>query len=727
MRNKHPGKCYRCGDLVKKGQGHFERHQGGWRLQHASCAIKFREAQHNDFCHLDNSQKYLILDYETFSEADLKKVGGYEYSKHPSTEVMCASWRIGTRAELKDQLKRKVKAKYWALRWRNNPRVKENEKELRAALLDPTIIKVAHNAMFEQVITLNVLSRHIPLGPIGHNHSAKHWLCTATLAASHALPRKLEDACIVMKLPVKKDMTGHRLMLKHSKPRKPSKNNPATRHTDSTEFKKIVSYCVTDVDAETHLFLEMPPLSEQERRVWILDQKINLRGFLIDRMLVNKILKMIAEEVKSLNAEVRIITNGAIQSANQRDVVLNWLKAHGCHLLDLKAKTVEDAINEGLATGVCKRVLEIRQAVSKTSTAKYKAFELRTRTDGRLRDSLLYWAASTGRWGGKGVQPQNFPRGNAIEDSDYCAEICSKENLETIRLLFGDPMEAFSSILRNMIIPSEGHDLFVSDYAGIEARILFWVAKHEEGIDAFLNDKDLYKEMATVIYNCSLEMIDKLKRFVGKEAILGCGYGMGFKKFMETTAKKGVIVDEKTAKRAVDAYRSKHKLIPILWKNIERAAIYAVENPTKKISMNRTVWFMGGNFLYCQLPSGRKLAYYKPEIRHVKTPWGEKAPKLYHWGVDGYTRKWKLSGTYGGKLVENVVQAIARDLLSEAMIRIENSGFDVTFHVHDELIGEAPKGKKTIEEFDNLMSIVPAWANGAPIKVEGWMGQRYRK
>lgn len=675
---------------------------------------------------LQPNQVYCVLDYETFSEADLKKVGGYEYSMHPSTEVMCAAWRVGTRSELAEQLKLGTKAKFWAPRWNHDKRIERNGIDILTTLADPNIIKVAHNAMFEQVITLNVLLRHFPIVRKTPIINPAHWLCTATLAASHALPRKLENACAVMKLPIQKDMGGHKIMLKMCKPRKPTKNNPATRHNDPTDFKKLVKYCIVDVDAETHLFLKMPPLSVSEREVWILDQKINLRGFLVDRVLVIKILGMIKEEISALNVKLKKITNKQVETGGQVKEILKWVKAYGCFLPDLTADTILDALENDLATGKVKEVLKIRQMVSKTSTAKYKAFELRTRTDSRLRDALLYWAASTGRWGGKGVQPQNFPRGS-FEDTSFLAEMCLTENLEMIRLLFGEPMEVFSSILRNMIISSENRDLFVSDYAGIETRLLFWMAGHLKGIEAFKQKRDLYKEMACVIYNTSLGSIKKLMRQVGKQTILGCGFAMGPIKFIATCAKYRIKVDEKTAKKAVKAYRTTHKQVPQMWKNIEKAAISAVLNPRKRYKANKTIWFIQKEFLYCELPSGRLLAYYGPEIKYVKTPWGEKAPKLYHWGVDGITRKWNFSGTYGGKLTENVVQATARDVTSEAILRIEKAGYDVLFHVHDEIIGEADKGKKTIEEFNALMEQIPEWAQGAPIDVEGWKGKRYKK
>jgi DNA polymerase len=372
-------------------------------------------------------------------------------------------------------------------------------------------------------------------------------------------------------------------------------------------------------------------------------------------------------------------------------------------------------------------MLELRQAVSKTSTAKYQAFEMRSRYDGRLRDILMYWAASTGRWGGKGVQPQNFPRGT-IKNTIQAAGILAEGDLELVRMIYGDPMSAFSSCLRNMIVAPEGKVFDVADYAAIETRVLFWVANHEAGLKALREDRDLYCEQASDIYGRHITKEDALERQVGKGVILGCGYQMGWKKFLQTCLSQGITIDEAIAQKAVTSYRTVNYPVVRLWDNTIRAAIAAVLNPKKRFKINHVTWFVENGFLWCELPSGRRLAYYGPEVRYEMTPWGDKRPVLYHYGVNPVTRKWQSDKTYGGRLVENIIQAISRDLMAEAMLKIEATGiWEIVLSVHDELIGERKKGEGSNELFNELMSAVPAWGEGLPVKVEGWSGERYRK
>lgn len=695
-----------------------------------------------------SDQRYLILDYETRSEAELRQLGGYEYANHPTTQILCASWRLGTRDELRTQIKLKRQwdasykeqypngtmknphaAKIWSSAFIET---EEAAEELDELLMDKSLILVAHNALFEQSITRFVLARQFMnsnLKIIPHDR----WMCTAAMAAALALPRSLEGACASLHLPIQKDMDGRRLILKYCKPRKPSKNNPSRWFSSARDLRRIMLYCQNDVDAETMLFLTIPPLSWREREVWLLDQKINFRGFEADRELVKSALKLISEETINLNRETRELTSGRPGSTTQRDGVLKWLHGEGVFLPNLRAKTVSDAINEGLVVGDAKRLLQIRQDVSKTSTKKYAAFEARSRTDGRVRDILVYHAASTGRWAGAGVQPQNFPRGT-IDDTTLAADVLREYDLEFVRLIYGNPMGVLSSCLRAVITAPEGRELFCADYAAIEARVLFWISKHSAGVKAFFENRPVYEEMAQVIYNLkNIEDVTKPQRQVGKQSFLGCGYGMGWRKFLQTCKHFGIEVDEETSQVAVNAYRSFHQPVVQLWSNLQMAAIEAVRRKGTKFKINFTTWWVAPlpgtkiEFLWCELPSGRRLGYFGPEVKYEKTPWDEKRPVLYHWGVNPLTRKWESSGTYGGRLAENVVQAISRDLMASAMLRIESDVYDLILTVHDEILAECQKGEGSIEHFEQLMAKLPAWADGCPVRVEGWSGPRYRK
>jgi DNA polymerase len=670
----------------------------------------------------------MIMDYETFSEADLKKVGAYEYARHPSTKLLCVAWVIGTKEEL---------AAGTAVRVRSySPTITHEESagdflEFLDALQEPTTVLVAHNALFEQLITRYVVGRKCLMHDI-REIPTDRWICTASMAAARSLPRNLEGACKVLKLPHQKDKEGHRLMLKHCKPRKPTKNNPETRHTDEDELRKIIEYCVKDVLAETGLFLKLPPLHQTERDVWLLDQAINMRGFHVDRKAVKCALKLIEEETVALTNETRKLTGGQVQSTNQRAATLSWLKANGAVLLNTQAKTISGAIEAGLVEGKAKRLLEIRQAISKTSTAKYMAFEKRSRTDSRLRDILMYHAAGTGRWGGLGVQPQNFPRGK-IKDTDQAIAMIKDLDLEMIRLCYGDPMSFFSSCLRGMIVAPKGKVLDVADYASIEVRVLFWLARHEAGLQAFRDNKPLYEELATEIFGVDLADVTQDQRFVGKTATLGCGYQMGAEKFRASCENLGQKISEDLAIAAVRTYRQVHSPVVKLWSNYSKAAMAAIENRGKKYTVNRVAWSMQGDYLCAELPSGRKLCYYKPSVGWERAPWGgqDKIRVIRYQGVDSKTRQWSLQKTYGGRLTENISQAVSRDLMAAAMLRIEATGhWQTVLTVHDELIAERAADdfpNPGIEEFCELMATLPWWAEGLPIKVAGFTTTRYRK
>lgn len=681
----------------------------------------------------DENQIYCVYDFETRSRADLKRCGAYEYARDPSTRILCSSHHIGTRAELRAYLERREQPREWS------PFLPEEYPcldELIHALVDPNVILVAQNAFFEQVITRFVLPRYVKdqswkkLIAAIQSIPPERYLCTAALLGSLALPRRLEGGAKALGLPFEKDMPGHKLMLKYCKPRKPTKKNPALYHNNADDLRRLIEYCSHDTMAEIAVFLDLPPLIPQERKVWELDQKINWRGFKVDRELVAIVLRMIEEETSNLNAETADITMFELASAMQRDGLLDWLESEGVVLPNLQAKTVSDAIASGLITGDHKRVLEIRQAISKTSTAKYHGFIRRTVSDGCLRDNLVYHTASTGRWGGAGIQPQNFPRGIQGYNAWYGAEILRDGDLDLVRTLFGDPMNAFASCLRAMIVAREGKEFFCADYVGIELHVLFWMAKHEEGLRALRERIDMYVDMAVDIYGKPASEISKesRERFIGKESVLGCGYQMGGPTFRKNCIKKGVPISDEDAKLAVQKYREKHYPVKKMWYNTEKAAVAAVKNPGKKYTVNRVSWFVRGKFLFAELPSGRRLAYYGPEIKYERNKWAkELEPKLYHWGVDSLTKQWKFGPTYGGKLTENVVQAVARDLMAEAMLRIDSADFDIVLSVHDELLAEAETGKKTIEEFKELMAELPSWAEGLIVRVEGWSGKRYRK
>lgn len=670
--------------------------------------------------------RFLVLDYESRSEADLPACGAWEYSMHPTTKILCVAWRLGSREELSKPREVKV----WS------PALPGNPAELVDALCDPDVKLVGHNSFFEQVITRNVLSKIIAR-PELRSLPVSRWICTASLARAHAFPGKLAHAGAAMGLKIQKDMEGHRLMLKMSKPRRPTKNNPRKWHNSLADLKRLMQYCATDVQVEVDLLLRLPPLIPEERAVWELDQKINLRGFAVDGELAESALELIDQEMAALDLEAREIADGAFETTNQRDAVLKWLGSApgGQHLPDLTAKTVDDALKGTLVLpgSPARRILEIRQAASRSSTTKYVALRERSRSDGRLRDHTLYHVATTGRFAGAGFQPQNLPSPTMPKGLIPGAiETAKERDLELLRLLYGDPLKTLSNCIRGAIVASPGKELFCADYASIEVRVLFWLANHAAGVRAYENDQPIYEEMAAAIYDRPVSKIlnPSFERDLGKRAILGGGYGMGAKKFRETCAKYNQPISEELARQAVSTYREVHAPVTRMWSNIERAAMAAVKEPGKHFKINRTEWFVEKRVLYCKLPSGRRLTYHGPEIRYEETSWGEKRPKLYHYSYNTKVKgpnKWVKEGTYGGRLVENICQAVARDLMVAGMLRLDAAGYEILITIHDEVLAERDVGRGSVEEFEKLLQETPAWAGGCPVSAKGWCGYRYRK
>lgn len=663
-------------------------------------------------------QKYLVLDFETASQADLRAVGAIEYARHPTTHTLCVAWRLGTRASLPQQ-----KTYSWSSFNTNS-----NIIMMLNALADPSVVVVAHNFGFELAILRHTLSRELHTqARYLKDFPVTRGLCTAALASALALPRDLERAASVLGLNVQKDMDGRKLLLKMCKPRRASKKHPTGGwHRDPVDVERLTKYCETDVDVEVELFLRCPPLNDTERKVWELDQTINTRGVQIDIEMVRRVLAMVEVETANLDEETKSLSG--IDSATKVAQMQAYLASKGCFLPDMTADTVREAITSGLAVGECRRLLEIRQTIGKTSTKKYVAFAACGST-GRVYDTLMYWAASTGRWGGKRFQLQNLPR-STIKNTNLACEIVRDGDLEMVRLLYGDPITAFSDCLRGVLVAAPDHVLYCSDFNAIETRVLFWMAGHEAGLQAYRDGKDQYKHMAMRVYSCRLDEVDSDQRQLGKKLVLGAGFGLGHKRFHDSCAEDGMGVSKDLAERAIKAYRAEHWPVPAMWRAIEKAAIAAVENPGKKYSTCKTSWWVGGKFLWCQLPSGRRLAYYGTFVRYEIPSWGgdEKRPVLYYWGVNAKTKQWAVEKNWGAGLVENVVQAVARDLMAEAMLRLEAAGYPIVLSVHDEIIAERPQGGGgSVDDFMRLMSVVPPWAAGLPVRVEGFRDVRYRK
>jgi len=644
------------------------------------------------------------IDFETRSLVSLKDVGAWVYSEHPSTEILCMKYAID-----------KGPIKLW-LPLQPFPQFLADEIEFGN-------IFEAHNAFFEKAIWQNIgQPRHgFPMVP------ATQWQCTAARAAYFALPRALGNCGRALGLSTTKDDLGKKVMMQLAKP------NPKTGHfldelDNLDKYLQLYQYCETDVASERAISEALPQLPAFEKKVWLLDQLINSRGVPIDRVAVTAALKILNEYQSRLKNEVLEITEGEIKTIGQRNKVMEWCAARGETLLGYDKAQIATAISK-VKNPKVKRLLEIRQALGKTSTAKYEAMKNSCGKDGRIRDVLMYHGAATGRWAGKLVQFQNLPKGN-IKDMTTAVAAIKSGDADLIEMLYGNVMGFMSSAIRGMVSASEGKRLIAADFAAIEARVLAWLSGCERMLKQFRDGADLYVDMAAKIYGIKPEEVTSDQRQLGKAAILGAGYGMGKVKFHATCLSWGINVSEELAAAAINTYRETYREVPHFWREMEQGAVSAVCDRAMTMKSHKVKWAKTGDFLKCLLPSGRSLNFYKPEIQQKTNAWGTSDVLTFMGEKAGKSggKSWQRVDTYGGKLVENITQAVARDLMVEAMLRIEAAGYEIILSVHDELIAEVREDSGfSVEQFEKLMSALPSWAAGCPVEAKGWIGKNYKK
>jgi DNA polymerase len=434
-------------------------------------------------------------------------------------------------------------------------------------------------------------------------------------------------------------------------------------------------------------------------------------------------LKALADEaVERANIRLRELSNGAIEAVTNVKGIVRWLEGAGVLLDDLTKQSVSEALNGDLPDDA-REVLEIRRDVGKTSVAKLVSMLCyASGVDDRARGLLLYHGASTGRWAGMGIQPQNFPRGS-VKDPERLIPLVMAGDYDALEAE-APIMEIVSSLLRACFIAAPNARLVGGDFSAIEGHITAWLA----GQDGMTS----YEEMAAEIFGISPDEVENpsFERHVGKTAVLGCGYGMGWKKFQTTVYDwTGTEISKETAHLAVDTYRKTNWQIKRLWAALESAAVRAVARPglVQTAGRNDSIRFVvRGEYLWCGLPSGRLLAYALPRLEDRLAPWGELKKAVTFSGMNSVTKKWERRDLYGGLLTENVVQATARDLMAEAMLRVEQHGYPVVLTVHDEILAEMPDGVFATS-FDMLMAETPAWGSQIPVLVEWWEGKRFRK
>jgi len=665
--------------------------------------------------------KKITVDFETFSEAPIRRTGVRRYAADPSTDIICMAYKIDEKP-----------AKLWV------PGDDVPKWILNKAWEQDNVTVEAHNAAMEQAVFESVA------GPkYGFNvPPLKAWRCSSAKAAAHALPRKLEEVAKALACKKQKDMEGHRSMMKLAKPRKPTKNNPATRWTKESspeDFAKTYAYCKDDVETEHEFSSMLRDLSPKEQRLWFLDQKLNKRGLYVDRKAITGALKIIAEYEERWNAKITSLTDGAVERATQLPRIKKWMEAQGVNSEKMDKLAIEMLLLRPDLPKRVRKVLKIRQLLSKTSTKKLIAMLSAVGKDGRIRDLLMFHGALTGRWSGKLIQIQNFPRGRQKDTPQLIMllRIGSLEFMESqiealtdLGLIKGtDPMDLISACLRSIIMAAPGNCLYVADYSQIEARAVAWLAGEKGMLKAFANDDPIYEEMARVIFGLkSIKDVTEDQRQVGKQAVLGCGYGMGAVKFQATCEKFGMKVSMDLAERAVETYRKINTRIVGMWYAQEDAAIKAMRT-RRVVKCGKIAWLKKGRFLQCKLPSGRIISYYMPKLELGVTPWGEEKLQLSYMGTDSKTKKFVRIRTYGGKIVENITQGTARDIMRDAMLRLDKRKYFSAggFTVHDEVVAETKKDYGSLTEFLAILTKPPKWGPDIPVRATGWTGERYKK
>lgn len=722
--------------------------------------------------------KRVTKDFETRSKCDLKKHGAFIYSLDPSTQPTCLAFKDRTKTVVYFLPFQTVNTNWLML--------PQNLKDLWLTYLsDPSYEFSAHNSFFERCIYDNIMVARYGWPAI----DPKRRRCTAAKAAACALPRNLEGAGEAMKLRTQKDKRGYQAMMKTCKPTREwnawndlqkkvksgAKITEASRlkamkpeppvflepEVDPETWNTLYTYCKIDVRAEEELDLALPDLIPNEQEIWHLNQTLNWRGLHVDIPTVKKISDIMEIESKKKLKELDTLTMGLVTKPGARKSILDFLELEGIVLPDIRSKTVDDALKGFHLSDDMRTLLEIRKALSMTSTKKYHSFLNRAYSDNRVRDILMYHGASPGRDTGTGIQPHNFPRG--ILEVDKSRPYAAVENVaecdhEMLNILYGPSLGIlFSALLRNMIIPSAGHELFVADFSKIEVAVLWWLSGNEKGLEVLRSGKDPYIYQAAVNLGKTYEEVEigvKAEeawavdaRQLGKAQILGSGFGMGAPKFQKTAwdmYRLKLTIEQ--SRKAVASYRTNYEAVPKLWKSYEHAAITAVKAGVPQFS-GKCKFFVENNFLWVELPSGRRLAYKDPQISWRVRQYekvtahmvdGEEvltttieftAPMetFEFWAVNSKTKKWSLERTWGGTLTENIVQAVARDLMMLATTRLEKANYKVLLTVHDEGICEKPIGTGNLIEFVKILCELPAWAIGLPLEAKGWKGPRYRK
>lgn len=650
----------------------------------------------------------LNIDIETYSEADLKKCGMYKYAAHPSFEIMLFGYSIdGAPAEVIDLTSGA-----------------EIPLDIILALHDPAVEKKAFNAQFERVCINQYL-----------NIKSLNWSCTMIKAGMFGLPMNLEGAGMALKTSTMKATVGKQLIRYFCIPCKPTAANGMRarnlpQHAPE-KWAQFIDYCQVDVETEMEIDKKLASfvIPETERQLYLLDQKINDYGVMADPLLIEKAIHESQSYTVGLIEEAKQLTG--IDNPKSVQQLLRWLVLEiDESVTNLKADAVHKLLQGGQSEKV-QRVLKIRQQISKASVRKYAALKEFINTDSRVRGILQFYGANrTGRWAGRGPQIQNLPKNN-IRDLALARNTVRDGQHGDLEWLFTDVSDVLSQLIRTAFVAPPGKTLIMSDFSAIEARVIAWYANEKWRLDVFNTHGKIYEASGAAMFKVPIESVTKgsALRDKAKIAELALGFAGGVNALKNMGSEKMGLRDDELPE-LVGRWRDADKNIVRLWGNVQDAAIECVRTGVAQKLTNALgvtlEFYMKRGMFFIRLPSGRSLAYLRPTLKPGK--FGN--VELSYWGVNQKTRQWEEIKTYGGKLIENIVQATARDLLAEKMLALDDAGYRIVFHVHDEIVIEVEdygSADFLAECIDSIMAAPLPWSKGLPLAADSYASPFYKK
>jgi len=652
---------------------------------------------------LETHKRVLSIDLETYSDVDLSTCGVYRYVEGDFHILLFAYAFDDDPVRIIDMACGE-----------------ELPQEIVDAIFDDGVVKAAWNAQFERTC----LSKFF-----GTRLSPDAWQCSMIWAASLSLPLALKNAALVLKTGEQKDKAGEDLIRFFSVPCKPTKTNGGrTRNLPEhapEKWRQFKEYCLQDVRTERDIRkkLEAFPLMPQEWNFYHMDQRINDRGVRIDKTLVEQAITcdlMLSEEMSKKAYELT-----GLENPNSVSQLKGWLEERGIEISSLGKKDVAAMIKEIDKGGLDQEALDmlkLRLQMAKSSVKKYQAADRYICSDGRAHGLFQFSGANrTQRWAGRGIQLQNLPQ-NHISTLDEARELVKLGCFDMVESIYGNTPDILSQLIRTMLIPKEGCEFIVADFSAIEARVLAWLAGEQWRMDAFKRGDDIYCASASQMFGVPVVKhgINGELRQKGKVAELACGYGGAAGALISMGALDMGLTEEELP-GLIDDWRTANPHIVQFWWDVEKAAMDTVKDHRER-SVGRIGFQFSANTLWIVLPSGRKLAYIKPRLQPNR--FGRMAVTFESLNA---ANKWSRGETYSGRLVENLTQATARDLLAEAMWRMEQTRLDIVGHVHDEVILEVPKGKVTVEDVCTIMNQNPSWADGIALSSAGYRGDYYFK